>query len=58
MIYTMEVIKINEEGWREGEKAREKEEGREVVETNKHPGQDYDEGLLASLSLRGSKHNI
>lgn len=54
----MEVIQANEEGWREGEKAREKEAGREVVETNKHPGQDYDEGILASLSLRGSKHNI
>lgn len=46
----MEVIKINEEGWRKTVKARGKE-GRKVAEVNKHSGEDYNEEISASLNF-------
>lgn len=47
----MEIIQVNEQGWREGEEVRGKEERKKVVETNEHPGQDYDEEILVSLNF-------
>lgn len=47
---TMDVININDEGWREGER-QEGKEGREVAETSKYPGRDCDEEILVSLNF-------
>lgn len=41
----MEIIKMNRDG------GRERRQRGKVVETNQHPGQDYDEEILVSLNF-------